>query len=285
MSKLFAGLEKLGLSNVKDLDIFEKEEKKSQGVNKVVKVANVLEEKDMIYDRTFKCPVCDREFKSKVIMSGKAKLVSVDTDLRPKYQETDCIKYDAIVCNCCGYAALNRFFNTATYAQCKLIKENISRNFRPMDFGEPTYSYDDAILRYQLALANAVVKKAKASERAYICLKTAWLYRGKAENLDMSLVDYQEKLEECRNEEKNFITNAYEGFVSALSKEIPPICGMDEPTFMYVTADLARRCKDYDVAKKLVSQILVSRNANQKVKDRARDLKDIIKQELSDSDM
>ena len=282
MSGLFAGLEKLGLSNVKDMDIFEKEENKVQGPKKEIKVAHVLEEKDMIFDRTFRCPVCDREFKSKVVMSGKAKLVSVDTDLRPKYQGIDCIKYDAIVCDCCGYAALNRFFNTATYAQSKMIKENISRNFRPIDFGDVTYSYDDAILRYQLALANAVVKKSKASERAYICLKTAWLYRGKAESLDMSYVDYEEKLEECRNEEKKFIANAYEGFISALSKEIPPICGMDEPTFMYVTADLARRCKDYDVAKKLVSQIIISRTAAEKVKDRARDLKELIKQELSE---
>ena len=102
MSGLFAGLEKLGLTNVKNMDVFDKEERKEEEQKEEKKVVHTIEEKDMIYDKTFKCPVCDREFKSKVVMAGKAKLVSVDTDLRPRYQAIDCIKYDAIVCNCCG---------------------------------------------------------------------------------------------------------------------------------------------------------------------------------------
>lgn len=281
MSGLFAGLEKLGLTNVKNMDVFDKEERKEEEQKEEKKVVHTIEEKDMIYDKTFKCPVCDREFKSKVVMAGKAKLVSVDTDLRPRYQAIDCIKYDAIVCNCCGYAALNRFFNSTTYSQGKLIRESISQNFKPLDNDSNILTYEEAILRYQLTLANAVVKKSKASERAYICLKTAWLYRGMAESLDDSEVDYEEKLAECREKEEEFIKSAYEGFITAMGKEMPPICGMDESTFTYVTADLARRCKDYSVATKLISQILTSRNASDKVKDKTRDLKELIKSEIT----
>ena len=44
-----------------------------------------------------------------------------------------------------------------------------------------TYTYEDALARYQLALVNAIVKQAKNSEKAYICLKAGWLMRGYAE--------------------------------------------------------------------------------------------------------
>ena len=96
----------------------------------------------------------------------------------------------------------------------------------------------------------------------------------------MEDVDYDEKLQECKNEEKEFICNAYEGFLAAMEKELFPICGMDESTYMYLVADLARRCKDYENAAKLISQILTSRAASQKVKERTRDLKELIKEEL-----
>lgn len=280
MGGLFSGLAKLGLSKIEDMDIFDKEEKNERHIEEEKHEVHVLEEKDMIYDKKYRCPVCDREFKSKMVMSGKAKLVSVDTDLRPKYQGIDCIKYDSVVCNYCGYGALTRFFTVLSPTQVRLVKENISSNFKPMEFGEETYSYDEAILRYQLSLANAVVKKARMSERAYACLKLAWLYRGKAESLDISADDYMEQLKEAKEEEKKYISSAYEGFVDAMKKEMFPICGMDESTYVYVTADLARRCKDYDVAAKLVSQLLVSKTTTSKVKERARELKDLIKEEV-----
>lgn len=280
MSSLFSGLEKFGLVNFKGVSLFEKEEKQDTEKEEPEVVIQTARESDMIFEKTYRCPVCDRNFKSKCVMAGKTKLVSVDTDLRPKYLLTDCTKYDVIMCNNCGYSALTRFFVNVTATQAKQIKENISANFRAMDYPDNTYSYDEAILRYQLALANAVVKKGRISERAYTCLKIAWLYRGKAENLDMEDVDYDEKLQECKNEEKEFICNAYDGFLAAMEKELFPICGMDESTYMYLVADLARRCKDYENAAKLISQILTSRVASQKVKDRTRDLKELIKEEL-----
>ena len=96
----------------------------------------------------------------------------------------------------------------------------------------------------------------------------------------MSEIDYDTKLAELRDLEKEFITSAYDGFVSAMSKELFPICGMDEYTYTYVTADLARRCKDYETSAKLLSQIITSRGASAKVKERAREVRDLIKQEL-----
>lgn len=280
MGGLFSGLGKLGLSKMENMEVFDKEEKRREEVEEAKQEVHVLEEKDMLYDKTYSCPICDRNIKCKTVKTGKAKLVSVDTDLRPKYQDIDCIKYDVVMCESCGYSAMTRFFTSISSTQIKWIKEEICSNYKPVSFDGEMYTYDEAILRYQLALANSVVKKAKVSERAYACLKLAWLYRGKAENLDTSAPDYEQQLEDARKEEQDYIASAYEGFIDAMKNEMFPICGMDEATYTYVTADLARRCKDYDVASKLVSQLLVSRMASAKVKDRARELREIIKEEL-----
>ena len=289
MSGIFSGLSKLGLYGIEGIEIFEKDEKNDfleenarREQKKADKKKVIIDEMDTIYDKTYICPVCDIEFKSKTVMTGKAKLVSIDTDLRPRYQEVDCIKYDCVTCDNCGYSVLTRYFGSLSSSQIKSIKDNICDNFQGVEFGKNIYSYDDAITRYQLALANSIVKHAKNSERAYACLKLAWLYRGKAEHLDETEIDYAAWFEECKNEEKKYLANAYEGFKNAMQNEYFPICGMDEPTLTYLIADLARRNKDYETSAKLISQIIISKNAPTKVKERARDLKEIIRNEVKE---
>lgn len=279
-SNLFSGLEKLGLFGMTNVDVFDTDDEKGRTSDKQeeVKVHEVTEE-ELLYDKSYKCPVCDREFKAKAVRTGKARMLSVDSDLRPKYQGIDTIKYDAIVCNKCGYAALSRFFNFITLPQAKLVKNNISPNFKGLNEQLEKYSYDDALIRHRLALVNSVVKKSKVSERAYTCLKIAWLLRGQAENMPKDTENYNEVLKQLKTEEQDCIEKAYEGFKSAMSKEVFPICGMDESTYLYVTADLARRCKDYNTALKLVSEVITSRVAGAKIKDRARDLKELLKKE------
>ncbi len=280
-SNLFSGLEKLGLLGMSNVDVFDTDDDKNQSAGKKseeVKAHEVAEE-ELLYDKSYKCPVCDREFKAKTVRTGKARMLSVDSDLRPKYQGIDTIKYDAIVCNKCGYAALSRFFNYITMPQAKLIINNISQNFKGINDNLEKYSYEDALIRHRLALVNSVVKKSRISERAYTCLKIAWLLRGQAENLPKDTENYAEVIKNLKEEEQDCIEKAYEGFKTAMSKEVFPICGMDESTFLYVTADLARRCKDYTTALKLVSEVITSRVAGTKIKDRARELKELLKKE------
>lgn len=279
---LFSGLEQLGLTGMSDMDVFDSDDKKSEETqNKEPQPPKIVEE-DLLYDKSYTCPVCDNEFKAKTVRAGKARMLSIDTDLRPKYQGIDPVKYDAIVCNKCGYAALSRFFSHITMPQAKLVTTNISPNFKGLDDKVTKYTYDDAILRHRLALVNSVVKKGKTSERAYTCLKLAWLLRGKAEQIlqdNSAESQTSATIKEIRADEQEFIENACEGFKEAMAKESFPICGMDESTFLYLTADLARKCKDYPTAYKLLSEVLTSRTATPKIKDRARDLKELIKQE------
>lgn len=278
MGNIFAGLESLGMSNTEEVDIFQNSAanaRKKQEEEKKVEKREVTEE-DLIFEKSYTCPVCDFEFKSKMIRTGKVRLAGADSDLRPRYNGVDSLKYDAVMCPLCGYAALNRYFSFVMSSQAKRIKEKISAQFRMPKFEGDIYSYDDAILRYKMALLNTVVKNGKSSERAYTCLKMAWLYRGKRE--EMMMGEYKkEEIAQLYNQEKELLGNAFEGFAVAFSKEDFPMCGMDKNTMLYLLAELARRTDQVDECKRYLSRVLTARDANSRIKNKAMELKQKLK--------
>lgn len=274
MAGLLSGLEQFGLSGLENMDLYEKPKKEEEK-----KEAPVMQEQDFLFDKTFTCPICDHEFKARTVKIGKAKLIGTDPDLRPKYEQVDLLKYDIILCPHCGYAALSRYFKFLTSPQAKRIKETISKSFKPRTEDKEIYTYDEALERYKLTLANAIVKMAKPSEKAYICLKTAWLLRGKGEHLDEKAPDYEAQKKQVAEEEREFLKNALDGFLVARQSESFPMCGMDEATVDYLISVTASKFEQFDVASKLLSQLIASPGTNPRMKDKARDLKEqIIKQ-------
>lgn len=275
MANLFEGLEDLGLQGMNDMKLFE-DEKAKQAAQKKVEVHKEIAEEDFLFDKTYMCPICDRQFTAKSVMTGKAKFKHNDFDLRPIYQGIDPLKYDGITCRFCGYSALNRYFTVnPTTGQLRLIKEGL-KTFKGIPEHEGKYTYDDAIIRLRLALACAVIKKAKPSEKAFICLKTAWLFRGKNEELMRLNPVNQEEIDENKKQEKVFIENAYDGFVEAFAKENFPMCGMDEMTVTFLAANLAFELEKYDESLRLLERIIISREANSSIKSKATDLKEEI---------
>ena len=106
---LFSGLEKFGLGKLEKMDVFEEEKKRDAVEHPKKDQKPQIQEEDLLFDKSFTCPVCDEEFHSKMVRTGKVKLLSADSDLRPKYQMVDSLKYDALVCPHCGYAS-QRYF-------------------------------------------------------------------------------------------------------------------------------------------------------------------------------
>lgn len=274
MSNIFEGLENFGLKDVEVQDVLQentsnKEAQAAEGHEQKKEIS----EEDLIFDKSYTCPVCDNEFKSKMVRTGKVRLAGADSDLRPRYIGVDSLKYDAVLCPKCGYAALNRYFSFIMSGQAKSIREKISANFSYKAEEGKTYSYDDAIGKHKMALLNTVVKNGKSSERAYTCLKLAWLYRGKREQLMQG--EYQkEEIAKMAEEEQELLAKAYEGFEAAFGKEDFPMCGMDQHTMMYLLAELARRIGKEEDAKRYVSKVLVARDAPQRIKNKAIDLKE-----------
>ncbi len=279
MAGLLSGLSGLGLGNLENVQIFEdpKEEKKESKAETVE-----ISEKDLILDRSFECPVCDSKITSKIMKTGKAKLMHTDRDLRPVYEGIDAQKYDAILCPICGFSALSRYFKPMTAGQRKLIKETISQKVQLHTYGGDIYTYEEAMERYKLALVCSIVKQAKASEKAYTCLKSAWVLRGWQEEIKKAGTDTS-KLKALQEEEKEYLKNALEGFINAKASESFPICGMDEMTIDILIAELAFEFGKYDIASKLIASVLTSPAANARTKEKARELKDEILAALKQS--
>lgn len=276
MAGLLSGLAGLGLDNLENMDIYETKKESENAEQEPPKV----EEKELIYDKNFECPVCNKEFSAKIMKSGKAKLIGTDQDFRAKYEGIDAVKYDVLLCPHCGHAALSRYFAPLPSAQIKLVRENISKNVHLTTYNDEIYSYEEAMERYKLALANAVVKRGKSSEKAYICLKSAWLVRGYQEQLEEEEADNDAKIAELKQMEEQYLLNAFNGFIEARQSEGFPMCGMDEKTVDFLIAVLAARFKKYDVASKLITGILTSPSVNARTKDKARDLKEQILAEM-----
>ena len=283
---LLSGLEKMGLGKLQNVDLYEKpeekkeekkEQKEEQKETKAEVKAPEVREQDCIFDRLYDCPVCGgKKARGKTVKSGKTRLVRQDVDLCAVYEPFDPLKYDVISCPECGYTALARYFKTITPVQIKLIKENIAMSFQPSEEEDlrEIYTYEDALERYKLSLVNTVVKKGKASEKAYTCLKTGWLLRSYRNSLGEEADEAKKK--ELKEQEREFLKNALDGFVTARQTEDYPMCGMDEITVEYLIGVLAMEFEQYDVASKMISSVLVSPNANARMKDRARDVNDMI---------
>ena len=151
---------------------------------------------------------------------------------------------------------MNRYFEHLSSVQIKLIKEKICADFKPTGEEPAVYDYDTAINRYKLALFNTLVKKGKASEKAYTCLKISWLYRGKLEGMDEKDASLEQERRDCLEQ---------------------------QTTVDYLLAVMSKHFKRYDTASKCISRILSTSSASKKMKDRAFDLKEEIIREIKDS--
>lgn len=276
---LLSGLSDLGLGKLEGAEIFEEEKKPEPKKVEEPKEEAPFDENDVLFDKSAECPVCGKKFTYRAVRTGKARPIGQDPDLRTRYEKFDPAKYDVVVCPYCGYAVLTKYFTSLPAAQVKLIREGIGGKVHGVA-NNPILSYDDAIQRYQLALASSIVKHAKDSEKAFVCLKMAWVIRGKKESITEDDPDYEEVMKQLRDDENEALKAAYEGFVSARQKESFPIAGMDEITIDYLLAVLSARFEKYDVAQKLIAGILLNRTANNRIKDRTRDLKDQVLMEM-----
>lgn len=281
MSGLLSGLGKFGLGSLSDLKLYDNHEEAKDEEVKSEPAEPVYNEEEFLFDKTYTCPVCDHKYTERTLRTGKVRLVGIDVDLRPRHEQMDVGKYDVISCPRCGYTVLSRFFAPLTPTATKLVKENIAASFVSRTERPAVYSYEIAFERYQLCLANAIVKRAKDSEKAYICLKTGWLLRGMAEHLDKTAEDYQERLKEIGKQEQEYLRYAYDGFIKARSQESYPMCGMDETTLDYLLAALAIGFEEFDTAARMIGGILASSVANSRMKDKARDLRELLREKRS----
>ena len=280
---VFSRLEGLGIKNIAPGELYDQDKRmmdKATGVPGI-DIVDVLDETAYIFEKKFKCPICDRPFTSLTTRTGKFRPTGTDVDLRPMYEGPDPVKYEIIACPSCGHAAHSRIFGQLAAVQGKLIKEGLSYAYRPIKWGTKAYTYEEAKIRYELAMANAIVGRFRNGERAHLCLKMAWLIRGERERFDANDPDYAEKVKESEADEAELLQQALDGFVDAKQTELPPIAGMDSGTLDYLLSALFYKTGQLEECRKLVGKIMTDRSiSNPRIKDRADRLRDIVREEM-----
>lgn len=213
----------------------------------------------MLYDKKVKCPVCGTEFKAKAIKKGSYRILKKDSDFFIRYSRISPYFYDVWVCNECGYAAIKNDFEKLLYYDVDAIKNNISCKWKGKKYPQ-VYNIDLAIQRYKLSLLNYYVINARKSKKAINYLKLAWMYRLKNDGKN----------------EQQFLKKALDNFSTAYYNESFPICGMNEFTTLYLIGELTRRTGKPEDALVWFSKVITSTIASTKIKDLARDQKDLI---------
>lgn len=144
--------------------------------------------------------------------------------------------------------------------EISLVKEKITPRWKKREYPEE-FNADIAIERYKLALLNYYITEGVSSKKAMTCLKLAWMYR----------------LKNLNENEKEFLTQALNGFENAFFKESLPIYGMDRYTTMYLIGEVNRRIGNDEKALLWFSKVITQPGVKFKLKELARDQRDLIK--------
>jgi uncharacterized protein (DUF2225 family) len=215
---------------------------------------------ECLYEKTYTCPVCDNIFKNKAVRTGRAKLVATGIDLKPEYETVNALYYGVVSCQLCGYTSLDATFDKIGLKKATEVRQALAPKYVARSY-PATYDVNTAIIRYKLALICANMKGAKKSELAYVALRLSWFYG--------------EKHNEVK--EKEYTEYAYSGFKEAYTTENFPLFGMDETTSAYLIGALAYKLGDQEDALKWLGSVIISKNAQPRLKDKAMELKDLIK--------
>lgn len=261
---IFSGLEGLGFSDVNEMEVFNK--KKEEEKDTAVQDKKEEDPRNFLYDVTLTCPVCGNNFQAKAVKSSAYRRQKSDSDFLIRYSLINPYFYEVYLCNVCGYAAMKQDFEKIRDYHIELIQKKVSPKWQGRRYPD-VYDAEIAIERYKLALLSSVVMEAKTSRKALTCLRLAWMYR---------------LIEDDKNEQL-FLNQALEGFSEAYMNEDFPICSMDKYTMMYLIGELNRRIGNLDEANQWFSKILTTPGVPQKIKDLARDQRDLIKEDFSKS--
>lgn len=223
-----------------------------------------LSEKDkqklLLYNKKVVCPVCDNNFNARAIKKSSYRILKKDSDFFIRYSIINPYFYDVWVCDECGYAAMKNDFEHLNDYDADIIREKISPKWKSKNYPD-VYDIDLAITRYKLSLLNYYTINAKSSKKGMNSLKIAWMYR----------------IKEDKEKEIKFLNQALKNFQDAYYDEPSPIYGMDKFTTMYLIGELLRRTGKGEDSLIWFSQVITSTMASQKIKNLARDQKDLIK--------
>lgn len=212
-----------------------------------------------LYDKTVTCPICSNEFTVKCAKINSPRIKSKDSDFFIHYSVINPYFYDIWICNQCGYAAPKKEFPKIKSSEKNSLIKNLAPKWKPRTF--PLIQNEETALeRYKLALLTATFTYKDQGYIAFLLLKIAWMYR---------------LLQDTENE-ISFLQQSLKCFEKAFINEPFPICGLQRDSLTYLIGELYRRIGDDTNALSWFSKVITTIGASQKVKELARDGKDLI---------
>ncbi len=267
MKDIFSGLNDLGFENVDSIDLYQKNKEEFEKELEEASEKSIRNELIHLYDKKIICPVCGENFSVKAVKTSSYRTQGKDSDFFIRYDLVNPYFYDVWLCNSCGYAAMKADFEKIKSFQKYLIKQNISSKWKGRVYSEP-YDVNTAIERYKLSLLNYFYMDSPASKKAMNCLKLAWMCR---------------VIEDSKSENE-YLSQALKGFNDAYFNEDFPIYGMDRFTTMYLIGELNRKLGNNEDALLWFSKVITTPNINKRLKEMARDQKDLIKSSSLEKD-
>ncbi len=258
MDNLFSDIKNFGIEELPNMYFLS-----TKATEEKLTVWNDGDGTEYLFEAEIVCPVCEKKFNTSKVKSKRARLINIETDLRPVYDVLDSVAYDTISCTHCRYTASNTNFNDVKPSDKEILIKGIASNVTKNEH-TLVYSYEYAMDRYKLAILSSKLKNAPDSESAFYFMKLAWLYRSVKDKV----------------REYYFLEQAYEGYSKAFTEEKFPIMGNDEQTFKLITGEIARRIGRIEEAKKWIGSLIVDKSTNEKIKTRAKDIKELIVQDL-----
>lgn len=182
-----------------------------------------------LYERTIRCPICNRDFVTKKLRTSAIRISKRDQDFCPYYDGENPLFYGVFVCIHCGYAAFEKSFSKKKPDDKKRVIDIITPRWNSRSFGGKR-SLDDAIETYKLALLCCNVLEGKNSEIGKVCLRLSWFYRYKGDV----------------EKERKFIFFTINSFEKAFTGERINSDEYDEIAILYLLGELNRRVDNYN---------------------------------------
>ncbi|MGL4772693.1 MAG: DUF2225 domain-containing protein [Clostridium sp.] len=216
-----------------------------------------------VYDKKVICPICNNEFTTTTVKTKSPRRASQDSDFFIRYNVINPYLYDVWICNKCGYSSMKSDFEKIKSYQKEKILMAITPKWSPKKYPEEL-QVNHAIERYKLALINSNILERPASSSGMICLKIAWMYR----------------LINDAVQEKLFLERALNSFTEAYFYEDFPMYGLNRDSMTYLIGELNRRIENFDESLKWFSKTVTTIGFSQKIKEMARNSKDLIDESL-----
>lgn len=185
-----------------------------------------------LFDRTYNCPVCENEFKSKQVRTSAIRAKKREKDFHATFAGESPTRYGVICCPYCGYTKFEGDFKEKLSSdQRELIQSKISSKWMYQNFCLER-DLDKATRVHLIALANYMITQTDFNTLGKLYLRLAWFYR---------------EAEDPENEMK-FIRFARDAYRQSFEKENYEEREEKELEILYLMGELSRQLKEYSEA-------------------------------------